>query len=186
MRKIKGAYLFLRALTLVPQILIYLLLPASHLFKADLERWIEVTEDAEYGFWGALYYFVKFMTFKKEFRNQYYYRVKVARLFALLCPGRESLEINTGEIGPGLFIQHGIATIISAKSIGKNCWINQQVTIGYSDKSKCPRIGDNVSVKAGAQVFGDIEIGDGVTIGANAVVNKDVPSLAQLSEIPRE
>jgi serine O-acetyltransferase len=52
-----------------------------------------------------------------------------------------TLFIYTKDIGPGLYIQHGFATIISAKSIGKDCWINQQVTIGYSNATDCPVVG---------------------------------------------
>lgn len=44
----------------------------------------------------------------------------------------ETLYINTPEIDPRLFIQHGFATNISALKIGSDCWINQQVTIGYT------------------------------------------------------
>jgi len=67
-----------------------------------------------------------------------------------------TLFITTSDIKGGLFIQHGFATIISAASIGENCWINQQVTIGYSDKTECPHIGNNVHIYAGAKVIGGI------------------------------
>ena len=46
----------------------------------------------------------------------------------ILFPGMSTLYINTSDIGPRLYIQHGFSTIISAKKIGSNCWINQQVT----------------------------------------------------------
>lgn len=76
-------------------------------------------------------------------------------------------------------IVHGFSTIILAKSIGSNCLIAQQVTIGMSfktaDPKDCPTIEDNVAIMAGAILFGEITIGSGSTVGANAVVNKDVP-----------
>ena len=68
--------------------------------------------------------------------------------------------------------------------MGKNCWINQQVTIGYSDVTHSPYIGDNVEIKAGAKVVGGIRIGDDVIIGANAVVVKDVPSHSIVAGVP--
>lgn len=91
-----------------------------------------------------------------------------------------TLFINvTGGIGEGLVIQHGFSTIITAESIGKNCWINQQVTIGYNDSQTKgygkPTIGNNVRISAGAKVVGPITIGDNSTIGVNAVITKDVP-----------
>ena len=44
------------------------------------------------------------------------------------------------------------------------------VNDGVSDKA--PVIGDNVYIGAGAKIFGDIFIADGIAIGANSVVNK--------------
>ncbi len=65
--------------------------------------------------------------------------------------------------------------MIAAKSIGSNAWINQQVTIGYKDDTSAPIIGNNVSICAGAIVLGNINVGNNSTIGANAVITKDVP-----------
>jgi serine O-acetyltransferase len=96
----------------------------------------------------------------------------------------DSLYIVTPSIGPGLFIQHGFSTIIAAKSLGQNCWVNQQVTIGFSSVDDCPTLGNNVSVKAGAIVIGDIAIGDGVIVGAGAVVVKDVPPGCTVVGVP--
>ena len=82
----------------------------------------------------------------------------------------ETLYINTPKIGPRLFIQHGFATNISAKQIGSDCWINQQVTIGYTFAPDPPIIGNGVRVSAGAKVVGNITIGDNAIIAANAAI----------------
>lgn len=74
-----------------------------------------------------------------------------------------------------VYIQHGYGTIISAKSIGTDCWINQLVTIGHSNVGKNPIIGNNVQIGTGAIVIGDITIGNNVLIGAGSVVVKSVP-----------
>lgn len=74
--------------------------------------------------------------------------------------------------------------MIACQHIGKNCWVNQQVTIGYSDSNHCPYIGDNVEIYAGAKVIGGITIGDDVIIGSNAVVVKDVPSHSIVAGVP--
>lgn len=113
----------------------------------------------------------------KEFRNVFYMRYRTLRHLKFLMPPLSSLYINTENVGPGLFIHHGFSTIISAKSIGKNCWINQQVTIGHTAKGS-PTIGDNVKICAGAIVIGDIHIGNNVTIAAGATVNMDIPDNA--------
>ena len=111
-----------------------------------------------------------------EFRTQYYFRVgKLSHLFSWIIKGETNLYINTKQIGGGFLIQHGFATIITADRIGNNCKILQQVTVGYNG-DKCPIIGNNVLICAGAKVIGSVTIGDNCNIGANAVVAKDVPS----------
>lgn len=79
---------------------------------------------------------------------------------------------------------HGDGTFVSATKIGENCWINQQVTIGYTNETDIPSIGDNVRILAGAKVLGKVSIGDNVTIGANTVVIEDVPSNATAMGVP--
>jgi serine O-acetyltransferase len=49
------------------------------------------------------------------------------------------------------------------------------VTIGYTGAGKRPTIGNGVAIYAGAKVLGDITVGDGAKVGANAVVLQDVP-----------
>ncbi|PJC85219.1 hypothetical protein CSW98_15380 [Vibrio sp. HA2012] len=62
--------------------------------------------------------------------------------------------------------------------IGKNVTIFQNVTLGSNNKDKraMPIIGDDVMIFSGAIVAGNIKIGNGSIIAANAVVTKDVPS----------
>jgi len=96
----------------------------------------------------------------------------------------DTLFFYTPSIGPGLFIQHGFSTVIACDRIGENCWINQQVTIGYSNDTDCPVIGNNVRIAAGAKVFGKITVGDNSIIGANAVVCKNVPPNCTVVGVP--
>lgn len=111
----------------------------------------------------------------KEFRNLFLYRVGMQNniILKLLFPPLNSLYLACPKIGGGLFIQHGFSTILAAKEVGNNCWINQQVTVGYK-ADKAPIIGDNVKIYCGAIVIGDVNIGDNVIIGAGAVVTKSV------------
>lgn len=116
---------------------------------------------------------------------QYRFNRRVAKLLLkILFPGMETLYINTPEIGPRLFIQHGFATNISAKQIGSDCWINQQVTIGYAFAQEPPIIGNGVRVSAGAKVVGNITIGDNAIIAANAAVVKDVGENEVVGGVP--
>ena len=113
-----------------------------------------------------------------EFRNLFLFRIKdiwFRDFLKILFPPLNTLYIACEDIGGGLFIQHGFSTIIAAKKIGENCWINQQVTIGYK-KDKAPILGNNICVYAGVIIIGDIHLGDNVKCGAGAVVVKNIPS----------
>lgn len=83
-------------------------------------------------------------------------------------------------IGPGFRVAHSVGIVIGPDVVaGKNFEVFSNVTLGGRDRvtngRTMPKFGDNVTVFAGAAVLGPIYIGDNVSIGANAVVIKDVP-----------
>jgi len=87
-------------------------------------------------------------------------------------------------IDGGLLIPHPNGVVIHADAtIGPNCLIFQQVTIGASKKG-IPTIGGQVDIGAGAKVIGPVKVGDGALIGANAVVVCDVPAGATAVGVP--
>ena len=96
----------------------------------------------------------------------------------------ESLYIYTEDIGGGLYIQHGFSTIITARKIGENCRIYQQVTIGYKNGECPPVLEDNVTVTCGAKVLGNITMHKGSLAAAGSVVVKDVPENAIVAGVP--
>jgi serine acetyltransferase len=83
------------------------------------------------------------------------------------------------EVGPGLAIFHGTGLVVHPSSvIGADVLLRHGITLGAlgdSDESLGPRIGDRVSIGAGAIVLGPISVGDDAVIGAGAVVVEDVP-----------
>lgn len=105
-------------------------------------------------------------------------------LIKILFRPIDSLHIYCPQIGPRLFIQHGFSTIIVARSIGSDCWINQQVTIGYTFDPLPPAIGNGVRISSGAKVIGAITIGDNSIIAANAAVINNVPCNAVVGGVP--
>lgn len=94
-------------------------------------------------------------------------------------------SISGNCFGPGLRINHYGLLVVNARArIGKWCDIHQGVNIGengYIDEnglaiSEVPQLGDFCFVGPGAKLFGKCFVGNNVRIGANAVVNKDVPN----------
>lgn len=55
---------------------------------------------------------------------------------------------------------------------------------GGSPGEGVPKIGNDVFLGCGCVLLGDIEIGDGAVIGANAVVTKSVPAGCTAVGIP--
>ncbi len=111
---------------------------------------------------GFLYAIISFMVLKF---NQLIFGISFPENFTL---------------GKGLFISH-IGTIIvnSGCTMGENCNIAPMVVIGWgrvNGKEGYPQIGNRVWIGPGAKIFGPITIGDDVAIGANSVVNFDVPN----------
>ena len=164
----------------------YLIVCASNnkaIIFEEIQHWKKCTrrtEKARFNIFSSL------MMELKEYRTLLQYRLGGTSklLLKMLFPGMDTLYINTPEIGPRLFIQHGFATNISAKRIGSDCWINQQVTIGYTFDSEPPVIGNGVRISAGAKVLGQIEIGDNAIIAANAAVVKSVEENKVVGGVP--
>jgi serine O-acetyltransferase len=144
----------------------------------DVRRWYECMGWREDGSDAAR--FAVLVAKFPEFRNLVHYRIgELPALWRLaartIWRNEKTLHIHCDSVGAGLFIQHGFATTITAHSIGRDCWINQQVTIGHTTKGQ-PVIGDRVQIAAGAVVVGPVNVGDDATIGVNATVVKSVPS----------
>lgn len=94
------------------------------------------------------------------------------------------------EIKEGLFFPHTFGIVIGASHIGKNATIYQGVTLGaktldmtYNQNTR-PKIGDNVTIGAGAKLLGNLTVGDNCVIGANAVATKDIPANSIAIGIP--
>ena len=122
--------------------------------------------------------FLFLMTWDKTYRNIFYYRIKHWKyLIKWIAPPHDSFVIGTyAEIGPAMLGVHPFGSYINARKIGRNFVIKNNVTIGNKGFNEKPIIGDNVEVNVNSVVFGKIQIGDNVIIGAGTVLNKSVPS----------
>lgn len=106
----------------------------------------------------------------------------MARLFT-------GIEIYPGAtLGKGVFIDHGMGVVIGETAIvGDYTLIYQGVTLGGTGKEtgkRHPTVGSQVVIGSGAQVLGNITIGDHARIGAGSVVLRNVPADCTAVGIP--
>lgn len=109
----------------------------------------------------------------------------VCRRWAIAACGIDILP--RADLGGGCIIAHGIGLVIGGRTvIGEDCTLLHGVTLGEArfDELDCPRLGDRVTVGAGAIVLGGITIGDDVLVGAGSVVVSDVPAGAVVAGVP--
>ena len=94
------------------------------------------------------------------------------------------------QIGIGLKLPHPNGIIIGKTvSIGENCTIYQQVTIGSSNigdykLGKQPKLKDDIVLFAGSKIIGDIVVESGTTVGANAVLTKNTEKKGIYAGVP--
>lgn len=94
--------------------------------------------------------------------------------------------------GPELCLGHVGTIIVNGNCrVGKNARIHAGVNIGNSTPTgkewrpdNVPIIGDNVYIGPEAKLYGKITKGDNMRIGANAVVNKNVPNNVTVAGVP--
>lgn len=112
-----------------------------------------------------------------------------ARLLSHVSRLLTGIEIHPGAtIGRRFFIDHGMGVVIGETAVvGDDVLMFHQVTLGGTSRDKVkrhPTIGNGVLIGMGAKILGPITLGDHCKIGANAVVNKDVPANCTIVGIP--
>ena len=94
----------------------------------------------------------------------------------------------TVSLGRRVVFEHQSGIVIHGYSrIGDECVIRQGVTLGNrrpDEPHAAPILLNRVNVGAGAKIIGQLTIGDGAQIGANAVVLEDVPAGAMAVGVP--
>lgn len=119
---------------------------------------------------------------KAEFYSQhggvfrYLYKWKLQRLGMKL-----GFTIAQNVFGYGLVIPHyGTIVVGSGNKIGNYAVLHTCICITAGEKE----IGDGLYVSTGARILGNVKLGNYVTVGANAVVNKSESDNALLVGIP--
>ena len=88
------------------------------------------------------------------------------------------------KIGYGFYIGHGMGMVINGGTIiGNNVNLSHFVSIGTNNNTPSI-IGDNVYVGPNVSIVEDVRIGKNATIGAGAVVTKDVPEKGTAVGVP--
>ena len=88
------------------------------------------------------------------------------------------------EFGRRFVLIHSNGVVINGAVVaGDDLKVEHQVTIG-AERRAFPRLGARVFIGAGAKIIGGVVVGDDVTIGANAVVVKDLPSNCTAVGVP--
>src|SRR5580700_4736036 len=106
------------------------------------------------------------------------------------------IEIHPGAtIGRRVFIDHGMGVVIGETTIiGDDCVIYQGVTLGAGaaarmgpltrSKKRHPTLGVGVVVGSGAEIQGDITVGDNARVASRSIVLKDVPANSVVVGVP--
>lgn len=113
----------------------------------------------------------------------------MARLLSHIARFLTGVEIHPqAQIGQNVFIDHGMGIVIGETTeIGDNVTIYHGVTLGgvsLKNQKRHPKIEANVIIGAGAKILGDITIGQGTRVGANAVVLTSVPPFSVVIGVP--
>lgn len=171
MTAIKDIIVLLNIIRFFPHIIAFKFCKNRFLIEEDLKAYRK-----EYKLTGSnTFILLKLLFHNRSFRSLFYNRIGNAKWFIqFLGKGMQHLTLNNIPIGGGLLLFHAYGTILNADSIGKNCRIVHNVTLGDKKGGK-PTIKDNVEILANAVIAGDLTIGNNCVIGPGAVVFKSIP-----------
>ncbi len=159
--------------------------------EADLQAVYE-RDPAAKGYMQAFMYFKGFLSLEiyrvshrlwqqGRFTMAHFLQSRVSELF--------QIDINpAARIGKGVFLDHGTGIVIGETAVvGDDCSILQGVTLGGTGAERGdrhPKIGKGVLLGAGANVLGNITVGDYAKIASGSVVLKPVPAHCTAAGVP--
>ncbi len=132
------------------------------------------------GFHAVVFYRVSHALWIRDWRF-------LGRLISQIGRFLTGIEIHPGAtIGSGFVIDHGAGVVVGETAvIGDDVTLYHDVTLGGVAPSvdsaeqigvkRHPTLENDVIVGCGASILGDITVGEGARVGANAVVAKDIP-----------
>lgn len=173
--------------------------------RKDLKRYLEADFKAQemqhpflarltFGENWALWSYIRNLRYLEFYKNKkklpWDYLLLV---YYMLKHRRKSLKLNImvppNTTGPGLHLVHpGFRRFTGGYvRIGASCTCLPMVLMGIKSPDASKEgfvIGDNCYISTGVTILGPIKIGNNVTIGAGAVVTKDVPDNCVVAGVP--
>ena len=151
--------------------------------EADLQAVYE-RDPAAKGYMQAFMYFKGFLSlqiYRVSHRLWQQGRQTMAHFLQSRVSELFQIDINpAARIGKGVFLDHGTGIVIGETAVvGDDCSILQGVTLGGTGAERGdrhPKVGKGVLLGAGANVLGNITIGDYAKIASGSVVLKPVPA----------
>lgn len=169
---------------------------SKNMNPSDLTFWQLVAEDLRthrgdwlaQGFWRLFWHRFGNWRMSVRFKPARMMLTAIYRSMFKLSQWMGGIELPyTVKVGRRVRLEHFGGMILVARSIGNDVVLRQNTTIGIArddDIAARPVLEDHVDVGAGAVILGDIVVGRGALIGANAVVTKDVPPYAVMLGVP--
>lgn len=110
----------------------------------------------------------------------------VGRAFAIVLAKSDIYHATV--IDEGVHLSDHGQLIIGARRIGRGTIIHDRVTIGVKAGAAViePIVGENVWIGSDCVIYGDITIGDGVTILPETVLSMNVPARAVVAGNPAQ
>jgi serine O-acetyltransferase len=141
------------------------------------------------GFWASVVYrashaFVEWMprgVLRSSAKTLAAILQKLMEILTGICLPRDAY------IGGGLYLPTFGGIILGRGSIGENCTIEHNVTLGVAGRGAergRPTIGNRVFIGAGAMIVGKITVGDDAYIFPGSVVTRSVPPRAVVMGYP--
>ena len=151
---------------------------------ADMEFYYNQSRKERLMYWlinDPIHYIAKYLRY---LRKEEYYSASSKRFAKILSlyyfrkknklGNKLGFKIPRNCFGPRLTIYHHGEIIVNEKTrIGTNCKLHGGNCIGNNGMTdKVPQIGNDLDLGIGAKIIGGVSLGNGVKIGANAVVTK--------------
>lgn len=141
----------------------------------SFKEWLLHSES--YYIWSYIYH-MRMIEYHQASGNKIRYVWHWFRLKRLQFKLHFAIYPNT--IGPGFRIYHvgNYVHVGPNVKIGRNCTMVSGVVFGNkteADDERPVTVGDNCYLGLDCKILGPVKIGNNVTIGANAIVTKDIP-----------